>query len=348
MKLTVPRAVPVALAIAIAALLLSGVHRFKTAHHGLDAVVGEAAWLGFLIAALTVIALIAVALYRRRANSRQATIASATVCALALATLAGNSAAAVAPTVTATLGSHGAVITGPTHWRPGAIRIAAATRLPDQELVLLHFRPGYSYSRFQADGIQAQGHTAAATAALARVFANTIFDGGVNIFPSRSASFTVNVHPGVYYLGEMLRKPKLIPIHVAGPIAAAGSASAAVVTATDSSYRLPAALPAHGTITIRNAGRALHRLNFIPVKQGTTRAQLGAYIRKTHGNDNAPPPPFALEGPQVGTADISPGRTMQLTYDLPAGTYAVLDFNQDMKTGTPDTLEGMYAIATLR
>ena len=39
---------------------------------------------------------------------------------------------------------------------------------------------------------------------------------------------------------------------------------------------------------------------------------------------------------------------MQLTYNLPAGRYAILDFNHDMKTGTPDTLEGMYAIATLR
>jgi hypothetical protein len=347
MKLTVLRAIPVALAIAIAAFFLSGVHRFKTAHHGLDAVVGEAAWLGFLIAALAIIVLVAVALYRRL-SGRRATITSATICALALATLTGISSAAVAPTVTATLGSHGPDITGPTHWRPGPIRIAASTRLPDQELVLLHFRPGYNYNRFQADGIRAQGHTTAARAALARIFANTIFDGGVNVFPSRSASFIVNVHPGTYYLGELLQKPALTPIRVAGPVAAAGPASAAAVTATDSSYRFPATLPAHGTVTIRNAGRALHRLNFIPVKQGTTRAQLGAYLRRTHGNDNAPPPPFALEGPQLGTADLSPGRTMQLTYNLPAGAYAILDFNQDMKTGTPDTLEGMFAIVTLR
>jgi hypothetical protein len=39
---------------------------------------------------------------------------------------------------------------------------------------------------------------------------------------------------------------------------------------------------------------------------------------------------------------------MQLTYDLPEGEYAILDFNQDMKTGRADTLEGMYAIVTLR
>jgi hypothetical protein len=347
MKLTVVRAIPPALATAIAALFLSGVHRFKTAQHGLDAVVGEAAWLGFLIAALAVVVLVAVALYRR-IGRRGATITSATICALALAILAGASSAAVAPNVTATLGSHGPAIVGPTHWRPGPIRIAVSSRLPDQELVLLHFRPGYSYNRFQADGVRAHGHTAGARAALTRILANTIFDGGVDVFPSRSATFTVDVHRGTYYLGELLQRPELTSIHVAGPTAATAHAHASPITETDSRYRLPVELPAHGTLTIQNAGHALHRLNLIPVKPGTTRAQLAAYIRKTHGNDNAPPPSFALEGPQVGTADVSPGHTMQLTYSLPAGKYAVLDFNRDMKTGRPDTLEGMYAVVTLR
>jgi hypothetical protein len=349
MKLTVVRAIPLALATAIAALFLSGVHRFKTAQHGLDAVVGEAAWLGFLIAALAFVVLVAVALYRR-VGRRGTTITSATICALALAILAGASSAAVAPNVTATLGPHGPAIVGPTHWRPGPIRIAVSSQLPDQELVLLHFRPGYSYNRFQADGVRAHGHTAAARAALTRIFANTVFDGGVDVFPSRSATFTVNVHRGTYYLGELLQRPELTSIRVAGPTVATAPAlaHASPITETDSRYRLPVELPAHGTITIHNAGHAPHRLNLIPVKQGTTRAQLAAYIRKTHGNDNAPPPSFALEGPQVGTADLSPGHTMQPTYSLPAGKYAVLDFDRDMKTGRPDTLEGMYAVVTLR
>jgi len=60
------------------------------------------------------------------------------------------------------------------------------------------------------------------------------------------------------------------------------------------------------------------------------------------------PPPFALKGPELGTADISAHDQMQLTYSLPAGEYALIDFNQDTKTGRPEALEGMYAIATLR
>jgi hypothetical protein len=344
MKLTVVRAIPIAVAIAIAGFFLSGVDRYKNAHHGFDAVVGEAAWLGFLIAALAVIVLAAVALHQRR----RAAIVSACVCALAIAAVAGASTATVAPSVTVTLGSHGPTIAGPTRWHPGLVRIAAASRLPDQELVLLHFLPGYGYAQFQADGALTQGHTPAARTALARVFAHTIFDGGVNVFPGTPASFTVGVRPGTYYLGELVRRPELTPIHVSGPGSTAPSTSAGAITATDAGYRLAATLPARGTIAIRNAGTQLHRVNLIPIKRGTTRAQLAAYIRKTHGNDNAPPPPFAINGAQLGTSDISPRRQMQLTYDLPAGEYAILDFNHDTKTGRPDTLEGLYAIVTLR
>lgn len=68
MKLTVVRAIPLTLVIAVAAFVLSGVPRFKNAHHGLDAVVGEIAWLGCLVAALATLVLAAVALYRRRSN----------------------------------------------------------------------------------------------------------------------------------------------------------------------------------------------------------------------------------------------------------------------------------------
>jgi len=234
-------------------------------------------------------------------------------------------------------------------WRPGAARIAVVSHRPDQELVLLHFRPGYSYPRFLADGKRVQGHDAAARAALRRVFAKTVFDGGVNLFTGESATFTVDVRPGTYYLGEMTTRPQLTPIRVAGARAVAGPASAVSITERDSGYRISGStLPASGTIAIRNAGSRPHRLNLIPVKTGTTRAQLGAYIRKHGASDNAPPPPFALQGAQIGTADLSAHGRMQLTYNLPAGKYALIDFDRDITTGRPQALEGMYAIATLR
>jgi hypothetical protein len=253
------------------------------------------------------------------------------------------------PVVTATLTNHGPTIVGPRTWRPGAARITVASNVQDQELTLMHFRQGYSYARFLADGKRAQGHDAAARTALRRIFAETVFDGGVDLFNGQSATFTVTVHPDTYYLGEMTGRPQFTPIRVAGTREVEAPASATTITETDAGYRITArTLPASGTVTIHNTGERPHRLNLIPVKPGTTRAQLGAYLRKTGAADNAPPPPFALHGAQLGTADISTHQQMQLTYKLPVGEYALIDFDHDMTTGRPQALEGMYAITTLR
>jgi hypothetical protein len=64
MKFTVLRAIPLVIVAAVAALVLSGVPRFKNATHGFDYVVGEIAWLGFLVAALSLLILVAVAAAR--------------------------------------------------------------------------------------------------------------------------------------------------------------------------------------------------------------------------------------------------------------------------------------------
>lgn len=70
MNLTVIRAIPLVAALGLAAFLTSGVGRFKNATHGFDYVVGEIAWLGFLAAALALVVLAAVAVYRRAARRR--------------------------------------------------------------------------------------------------------------------------------------------------------------------------------------------------------------------------------------------------------------------------------------
>src|SRR6266699_5173671 len=108
-----------------------------------------------------------------------ALVLAAVICSAASA----SQTAAPAPVVTATLTKHGPAIVGPRTWRPGAARIAVISHVRDEELTLIHFRPGYGYTRFLADGNRAQGHDAAARAALRRIFAETVFAGGVDLFP---------------------------------------------------------------------------------------------------------------------------------------------------------------------
>jgi hypothetical protein len=268
---------------------------------------------------------------------------------LALAAAAVAAPHTAIPTVSVVGKGSRIVIGGPSTWGSGAIRITAVSRGGEQEFSLLHFHGGYNYSGFVADGARAHGHTPAAAAAMRRVLANTDFLGGANVFPGTPASFTVTLTPGVYYLGAMNTHPVFRRIVVSGTSPTASPTAAAIVTAFDFGFRSNReALPATGTITIRNSGAQIHRLLLVPVRPGTSRARIGAYLRKTGGQPDGPPPPFAVNGPQLGTAMISPGKQIQLSYKLPPGEYALLCFQPDSRTEKPQTLEGMYGTAILR
>jgi hypothetical protein len=262
---------------------------------------------------------------------------------------AARSRAATIPTITVAGRGTSMTITGPTRWRAGATRIDAVSHGGEQEFTLLHFHPGYGYARFLTDGAHANGHTPDAATAMHRLFANTDFLGGANVFPGTPASFTARLAPGTYYLGEMTARPDFRRITVTRTSAPATPSPNTVVTAYDFGFRSNhTSLPAKGTITIRNTGNQIHRLLLVPVKTGTSRTELGAYLRKTGGAADGPPPPFARKGPQLGTSMISPGQQIELTYTLTPGDYALLSFQPDSRTGKPQTLEGMYATTTLR
>jgi hypothetical protein len=264
---------------------------------------------------------------------------------LALGVAAARATTAATPTVT--LSRRGPVVSGPTTWRPGPVRIAATSRVADQEVTLLRFRAGYSYADFLADARKAKRREAG-HAAIAHVLAHTIFEGGIDLFRGQSASFTVTVRPGTYYLGEMNNPPQLTAIHVAGASSPATVHTVPAITATDHGYRVGGPLHARGMLTFANLSSRPHRLNLIPVKPGTTRSQALAYLRKTGARENAPPPAFALHGPQIGTADLSPRQRMQLSYRLPPGSYVALDLDNDARTGRPEALEGLVTVVTLR
>lgn len=235
-----------------------------------------------------------------------------------------------------------------TAWHPGAVTISATATRGEQELSLLRFERGYSYARFLADGRRADGRGKAARAALARLMARTEFTGGVDVFGGERASFSAVVRPGVYWLGELNRRPLFRRIVVRGTPVGHLPAAAATIDEYDFGFRLRGgALPARGTITIRNTGRQPHRLTLEPVKPGTTRAEVGAYLRETGGRPYGPPPSFARRGPELGTALLSPGRTIRFRYAVPRGAYALIGWQEDTKTGKPQALEGMYSVTRL-
>ena len=58
--------------------------------------------------------------------------------------------------------------------------------------------------------------------------------------------------------------------------------------------------------------------------------------------------PFVRNGPTTGFMVISPGRTAQLSWDLPAGTYVLFDEVRDDHTGVSRLFEGMHKVVILQ
>jgi hypothetical protein len=106
----------------------------------------------------------------------------------------------------------------------------------------------------------------------------------------------------------------------------------------------PRTLPARGTVTVRNVADTIHFMSIGPVKKGTTDKQIQEYFDS--GSQN--PPPFGVDGPSVGMDVLSPGRQLQLTYNLPPGTYVLLCYIADDVTGMPHALMGMHKVVTLK
>jgi hypothetical protein len=79
------------------------------------------------------------------------------------------------------------------------------------------------------------------------------------------------------------------------------------------------------------------------VAEGTTTDQVLEFLQSEEG----PPPSWVLPA-SMETGTLSPGRSMTVDYDLPAGQYVVLCFFPDPEMGgMPHALMGMLRMITL-
>ncbi len=118
---------------------------------------------------------------------------------------------------------------------------------------------------------------------------------------------------------------------------------ATVKLTSDDRFESPDLLPKAGTITVRNISDTIHFMAVSPVKPGTTDAQIQQFFDDPQG-----PPPFAAEGPSIEMGVLSPGRSADITYQLPAGTYDLECFIADDESGMPHAFMGMHKVVTLK
>jgi hypothetical protein len=80
------------------------------------------------------------------------------------------------------------------------------------------------------------------------------------------------------------------------------------------------------------------------VAEGTTTDQVLEYLQS---EEQGPPPSWALQA-GMETGSLSPGRSMTVDYDLPAGQYVVMCFFPDPKMGgMPHAMMGMLRMIHL-
>ncbi len=174
--------------------------------------------------------------------------------------------------------------------------------------------------------------------------------GLADVSGGASATVTVNLTVGTYYLMDLTNfsgvgSPIFTPLRVTagsgrGPLHGDVSVQA---TAADR-FTAPNTWPHTGSYVFANTAKdTLHFMDLQPVKAGTTDAQVQTYF-----NSNAQgPPPFGLSGPSAGNDVVSPGNTIRVAYNLPAGTYVLLCFVADTTTGMPHALMGMHKVIKL-
>lgn len=89
-------------------------------------------------------------------------------------------------------------------------------------------------------------------------------------------------------------------------------------------------LPHKGRFAFKNKADEPHFVILQQVAEGTTTDQVLEALQSDEGD--GPPPPWILPaGMETGT--LSPGRSMTVDYDLPAGQYVVMCFFPDPKMG---------------
>lgn len=104
-------------------------------------------------------------------------------------------------------------------------------------------------------------------------------------------------------------------------------------------------LPAKGRFLFKNKADQPHFVVLQQVAPGTTTDQVLEALQSEEGD--GPPPPWILPaGMETGT--LSPGRSMTVDYDLPAGQYVVMCFFPDPKMdGMEHALMGMLKMINL-
>lgn len=196
-----------------------------------------------------------------------------------------------------------------------------------------------------------------ALAAARKVSREVVMYGGAAVQPETPVSYTAELTTGTYYLIDfkevgrpgLLEKIRTVRVRPAPWRPAPPTAGAEITQyrAPDGTSRFaaPATIDAARPVRVVNRSPQFNEAILIPVRPGTTREQVGAFFAALDEGTQAPSP---FVGRPVGLVPMSPGQSAVIQADLPPGTYALVTWLPDYRTGHGHAAQGMHEVLTVQ
>lgn len=279
--------------------------------------------------------------------------------AVLLAVVAGVTPAAAAPVTAGGVRVVGTAdgFTAPTETRPGWTTFSVSTTSDSGiRLGLFRLRPGHSSDEFLI-GLRTAltAHGTAAAVAGRQVEASALLLGGAVAAPSRAVTFQRVLTPGTYLLVDYLRVDQSSPIDVheltvrgrpSGPAPhAAGATLAMVDTAAGPRYVGPTDLRSDQTLLVTNRTKQLAEAIFVPVKPGTSSADVQRTFETIEAGGWPSDSPFI--GLPQGAPVLSAGLSVVVTPNLAPGRYVLTTWMVDLGNGRMQAAQGMHSLITV-
>ncbi|MFW3172474.1 hypothetical protein [Geodermatophilus sp. CPCC 206100] len=236
----------------------------------------------------------------------------------------------------------------------GTVRFEVATTNPltaeggGSEVTMFRLRPGVTLEEFFADlALQFSERPEDAAASTRGIDEDATIHGLAFVAPDHPAVVTQELERGTYYLMDLATTPTAAEPPAVTELRVTGYGdddrrplSDLSVTAHHLSFDAPRHWPSEGSFSFVNRSGMPHMALLVPVADGTTDDAVQAAFDGTG-------PDVTREGPGGGADVVSPGGRLQLGYDLPAGTYALMCFVADAETGIPHAVLGMHRVVVL-
>ncbi|HYH75605.1 MAG TPA: hypothetical protein VD735_06650 [Candidatus Saccharimonadales bacterium] len=228
------------------------------------------------------------------------------------------------------------------------VQVSSSYATADPEIFQL--RNGVTLTQMDQKIMEAGQGGQVAASAMQWFTQNTTFYGGLSA--PGSVSFKLIMPAGSYYVAQLNPSPTVKPSTTAKKFSVIGQ-SQAINPYADQSVQMNDVQTDRfivnsfngklhtGALNIYNKSRELHFTRFVQVKQGTTNAQISAWLAGTGADPTVP------GGSVLSFGTLSPQRYAQLNLNVNPGTYVILDFIPDTTTGRPHALDGMFLLTTV-